>query len=350
MYFYNLPFALDTLRKGQRKDTFFSGIINYLEDNHLPTNIKLQQSIIAEAENYWLFNTFLFHFTVKSSKTVEHKLALCIPLELSNSIFELYHSGLMTSHQGLARTYYKIRQDFVIRNLCKYLYLYIMSCGICSARRDIPFNQKQWSWSSKVIHDFNIIELISMDLKVMPTSFHGYNYPLVMHCNHSDFVITDTLKTRKASEVAESIFQKLICVHGTNIKEIHCDLDTAFKNEIVSTLFTSLGIQFKFCSVQSHQSNPLNKLFRVYQTFWSIILPNMATFGVSWLIWLHFVWTFFEVVICRILAVMKLSMAENRRQLAICNLKGMIWFVHPSIISQIILTFSTNAFMRCVIL
>ncbi len=75
MHFYHLPFALDTLRKGQCKDAFFSDIIRYLEDNHLPTNIKRQQSIIAEAENYLVFNTLLFHFTVKSTKTVEHKLA-----------------------------------------------------------------------------------------------------------------------------------------------------------------------------------------------------------------------------------------------------------------------------------
>ncbi len=64
----------------------------------------------------------------------------------------------------------------------------------------------------------------------MPTSLRGYNYLLVMHCNHSRFVITDTLKIRKASEVAESLFQKLICALGTNIKDIYCNLDTAFKN------------------------------------------------------------------------------------------------------------------------
>ncbi len=67
-----------------------------------------------------------------------------------------------------------------------------MSCRVCSARRDIPFNQKQCSWSSQVIHDFAIMESISMDLKVMPTSFRGYNYLLVMRCNHSHFIITDT--------------------------------------------------------------------------------------------------------------------------------------------------------------
>ncbi len=141
MHFYNLPFALDTLRKGQHKDAFFSDIIKYLEDNHLPTNIKHQLSIIAEAENYRLFKTLLFPFTVKSPKPVEHKIAFCIPLELSDGIFELYHSGLMTSHQGLTRTYHKSRQDFFIRNLYKYLHLYIMSCRVCSARKDIPFNQ-----------------------------------------------------------------------------------------------------------------------------------------------------------------------------------------------------------------
>ncbi len=129
-----------------------------------------------------------------------------------------------------------------------------MSCRICSASQDIPFNQKPQSWSSKVIHDFNIMELISMNLKVMPISFCGYNYILVMHCNHSRFVITDT------SDVAESLFQKLICAHGTNIKEIYCDLDTVFfLNEIVSTLLNLLGIQVEFCSVQSHQSNPAER-------------------------------------------------------------------------------------------
>ncbi len=130
--------------------------MNYLEDNHLHTNVELQNYIIAEAEHYLLLNTLPFHFTVKSSKPVEHKMALCIPLELSDSIFELYHSGLMTSHQGLTKPYYKIRQDFFIKNVYNYLHLYIMSCRVCSARRDIHFNQKQLSWSTQVTHDLEL--------------------------------------------------------------------------------------------------------------------------------------------------------------------------------------------------
>ncbi len=124
-----------------------------------------------------------------------------------------------------------------------------------------------------------------MELKVMPTSFRGYNY---LRCDNSRFIFTDTLKTRKASEVAESLFQKLICAHRTNIKLIYCDLYIAFKNEIVSTLFKTLGITVKFCNVQSHQSNPaehaiqsiLNIIIRYitkYSNLWCL-MSNMVTF------------------------------------------------------------------------
>ncbi len=76
-----------------------------------------------------------------------------------------------------------------------------MSCRVCSAMRNIPFNHKQCRYNN-----FAIMETIIMDLKVMPTSFHGYNYLLVMRCNHPFFINTDMLKTRKASVVTESLF------------------------------------------------------------------------------------------------------------------------------------------------
>ncbi len=199
--------------------------------------------------------------------------------ELCEGLFEIYHSGLLSSNQGLTRTYYKMRQDFYIRNLYKYLYLYIMSCRICSARRDIPFNLKQRSWSSAEIQNFNIMESLSMDLKVMPTSFKGYNYLMVMHCNNSCYIITDVSITRKANEIAESTFQKLICPHGTNINEIYCDLDTAFKNELILILSSSFKIKVKFHSVESYQSNPDEQLI---QSISNIIIHYISKYNNTW--------------------------------------------------------------------
>ncbi len=112
----------------------------------------------------------------RTRRTNDNKITLCIPLQISHKLFEIYHSGILTSHQGLTRTYYKIQQDFYIRNLYKQLHLFIISCYICSARRNIPFNQKQKNWTHAAITDFNIFESMSMDLKVMPSNDRGYNY------------------------------------------------------------------------------------------------------------------------------------------------------------------------------
>ncbi len=148
-----------------------------------------------------------------------------------------------------------------------------MSCHICSARRNIPFNQKQSNWAHTVMTDFKIFESMSMDLKVMPSSDRGYNYLLVMRCNNSRYIITTALKTRQAKEIVEAIFQNLICAHGTNINKTYCDLDTCFKNEIMDLMTKTLGIKVQFCIVESHQSNPAER---------SIQSIYIATYGNKW--------------------------------------------------------------------
>ncbi len=65
-----------------------------------------------------------------------------------------------------------------------------MSCWISSARRNLPFDYKQRNWTHSVITDFKIMDSISMDLKVMPTSDRWYIYLLVMRCNNSRFIVT----------------------------------------------------------------------------------------------------------------------------------------------------------------
>ncbi len=129
------------------------------------------------------------------------------------------------------------------------------------------------------------MEYISVDLKVMPTSFHGYNYLLVMRCNHSRFIITDMLKTIKASEVAKSLFKKLICAHGTNIKEIYCDLNTAFKNKNFQLYSKPWVSKSSFVVFNHIKATQLNVPYKAYRTLLYTILPNTITFGVSCRIW-----------------------------------------------------------------
>ena len=276
---YRLPFSLQALKQAQRKDSFFAPFIKYLESDHLPSNSTARKNILSESDYYALFGGVLFRMVPQRSRDISHKLTLCIPLDLAHKLFEIYHSGLLASHQGITRTFYKIRQDFYVRNLYKHLYLYIMSCRICSARRNIPPNEKHRAWADTSIVDFSIFESLSMDIKVMPASTDGKHYLLVLRCNHSRFIITDALYTRKAVEVAESFFQNVICAHGTNIKKVYCDLDTAFKNAVMDYLTKTFGIEVMFCSVESHQSNPAE---RSIKSVGDLLIHYMATFGNKW--------------------------------------------------------------------
>ncbi len=276
---YKLPFSLEELRKLQRKDAYFSKYIQYLESNHLPSNETARRSIISESDYYALFGGILFRIIPRKKHDIEYKLTLCIPVDLAYRLFDIYHTGLCSGHQGINKCFYRLRQDFYIPNMYKHLYLYIMSCRICSARRHIPINEKPRAWADSVITDFSIFQSLSMDIKVMPCSADGYNYLLVLRCNHSRFIITDALKSRKAVEVSESIFQNVICQHGTNIEKIYCDLDTAFKNAVLSYLLSAFGIQITFCSVESHQSNPAE---RSIKSIGDLLHNYMSTFGNQW--------------------------------------------------------------------
>ncbi len=77
-----------------------------------------------------------------------------------------------------------------------------------------------------------------------------------------------------------------ICAYGINIKEIYCDLDTAFKSKIVSTLLNTLGITVKFFSVLSHQSNPAE---HAIQSVSSILINYIAKYDkYSHILFVHF--------------------------------------------------------------
>ncbi len=83
--FYHLLFEMEVLRK-ERRDKLFAPIIEYLESNNLPSNIKHQQSIISETELFIMLNNVLYHIVDKSAKTFHYKIALCIPLEQAHQI------------------------------------------------------------------------------------------------------------------------------------------------------------------------------------------------------------------------------------------------------------------------
>ncbi len=248
---YQLPFDMIQLATAQLNDPYFKPFIQYLKHDSLPTNKRLRKNIMSQSENYILFNNVLFRTT--SSTKVHDKLALCIPEKFAYQLFEKYHNNMLSSHLGILKTFYKIRENFYLRNLYIELYRYIMSCRLCAARRDMSINDKSTTYVERLIEDFSPFHTISMDISVLPPC-EDYRYLLVMRCQITRYVITQHLVTRDAICVAEALFQNIFLKFGPP-KVIIADLDSAFKNSLIDAMTKAMGIKIIFVSKDNHKSN-----------------------------------------------------------------------------------------------
>ena len=94
------------LVKVYQHSTHFRDIYQYVMDGKLPSSIKAQNCIRAEALNYVVINNFLFRI-------------------------DTYNNSLLAGHQGPYHMAMTIRQKYFIHNLMNKVKRYIEACHMC---------------------------------------------------------------------------------------------------------------------------------------------------------------------------------------------------------------------------
>ena len=114
-----LPIQAQDLIKAYQHSTRFCDIYQYITNGKLPSSIKVQNCIRAEALNYVVINHFLFRIDTQKDKDADkgNSFLLVIPEKYEPIIFNTYHDSLLAGHQGPYRTAMTIRQKFFIHNL-----------------------------------------------------------------------------------------------------------------------------------------------------------------------------------------------------------------------------------------
>jgi len=153
----------------------------------------------------------------------------------------------------MQKTVKHLRAHYYIKNLDKKVRDYIKTCRACSARKDIPFNEKKHTWADNIITNLEPMKLLYMDIKYLPKTKSGNRYLLVMKDAHTRYAITHALRNKTAISVAEALMTTFMIYEPC--KYIVCDQGTEFKNLLVQTLLESFNIKVHFCSVANHSSN-----------------------------------------------------------------------------------------------
>ena len=266
------------LIKAYQHSTRFCDIYQYITDGKLPSSIKAQNCIRAEALNYVVINHFLFRIDTRKDKDIDkgNLFLLVIPKKYEPIIFNTYHDSLLAGHQGPYRTAMTIRQKFFIHNLMNKVKRYIEACHTCLKTK--PKYMKNRPIYGRIPVDYAPMQDLSIDIKTMPQAFGGYHLLLVITCNQTNFTIAVPLRDRTAQTIAEALIYRVIYLFGPP-RQIISDEATEFTSAIIQAILCMLNYRLKVISPYNHGSSKCERQIRMIS---EIIMKHLWDKGQMW--------------------------------------------------------------------
>ena len=273
-----LPIQAQDLVKAYQHSIHFCDIYQYITDGKLPSSVKVQICIRAEALNYVVINNFLFRIDTQKDKDVDkgNLFLLVVPEKYEPIIFNTYHDSLLAGHQGPYHTVMTIRQKFFIHNFMYKVKRYIEACHTCLKTK--PKYMKNQPVYGRIPVDYAPMQHLSIDIKAMPQTFRGYHLLLVITCDKTNFTITVPLRDRTAQTVVEALIYRAIYLFGSP-RQIICDEAMEFSLAIIQAILCMLNCRLKVISSYNHGSS---KCKRQIQMISEIIMKHLWDKGQMW--------------------------------------------------------------------
>ena len=165
---------------------------------------------------------------------------LAIPENFADRIITLYHSRILTGHQGVIKVYLTINEKFFIQDLIHYLRAYIKGFPICQLHR----NEKPQPilLQDGINHNYKAITRLHMDLKVMPRSYKGHIFILVVIDEVTNFMVTIPIHQSTSEEIGDALTEHVFGKYSIPECMI-MDENSAFMSILIMYLFKKLGIE-----------------------------------------------------------------------------------------------------------
>ncbi|XP_055955077.1 uncharacterized protein LOC130010906 [Patella vulgata] len=271
---YNLPVDKNQLRLEQETSPFFKPVYDFLSHGILPSNRKAAKSVKHKSEEYIICDHILFRLLIHNDNTFS--LQLAIPESLCHNIIAIYHDSLLSSHQGIVRTYLTIRKLFYFPIMFSTISSYITSCHKCQQFKGKTDNVRMYH--PRIPTEYCTFDKICLDFKSMPASPTGFKHIMVVCDEITRFLICIPLKTLDAETICEAIIQKIVCIFGPPSVLI-TDAASSLTGKLVSILCSALQIDHKLISVSNHGSLMVE---RHIKSISDLLKFNLNQYGTDW--------------------------------------------------------------------
>ncbi|MCG8622081.1 MAG: DDE-type integrase/transposase/recombinase, partial [Proteobacteria bacterium] len=258
------PLTLDQLRKLQIKDSFCKKTIK-----RVMTDTKDKKMSYP----YFIRQGVLNRYVQDGKQRFETRV---VPQACADNLLRLAHDDL--GHNGSARTYMLLRQNYYWKGMKPQVYKYVKRCSKCQHcnAQVVKYQQGQFS-VPKAPMDF-----ISMDLigEFQPPTSEGYKYALTVICMLTGFTWCVPLKTKKAEEIVKAYMKEVYYGYGGS-RKILSDNGSEFTNDLFKKVAEKLGVEHKIYSPPYHPQS--NGRIEGYHQFLKACLAKHTTKHMEWM-------------------------------------------------------------------
>ncbi|KAE9351975.1 hypothetical protein PR003_g4612, partial [Phytophthora rubi] len=193
------------IKQAQDEEVWIAGLKKYLlgaVHDLSPEDIK---SYNAVGSDYEVDLDGLLFYCPPAKRTTEERdglMRLVVPETLQQDVLHHYHSSLEGGHQGIGRTYQRIRDHFHWRGLYCSVQRYVGECVDCETGKGRPTLQGESPGNIQATYPFQII---AMDhIPSLPKSHKGNTELLIWVDLFTGYVIAKASASRTAQTIAES--------------------------------------------------------------------------------------------------------------------------------------------------
>ncbi|KAJ0392354.1 hypothetical protein P43SY_008719 [Pythium insidiosum] len=159
----------------------------------------------------------------------EQVARLVVPPALRDDVMHLHHSDMQGGHQGISRTYERLRAEYYWREMYRDVERFVTQCEDCATAKGTPPGASPSP--GNVMPDYPM-HIISMDFVIpLPASRQGSTALLLFQDMFSGYIMCKAMKDTSAQAVAEAYEEVVFRRFGAS-SEIRHDRDPRFMSEV----------------------------------------------------------------------------------------------------------------------
>ncbi|GMF68824.1 unnamed protein product [Phytophthora fragariaefolia] len=230
------------IRVHHEQDTYPSEIMSFLKGDIERFSPRRLRKISKVADLFALDARDVLYRLARSTRGRPRDFVdeprLVIPDSLRSDMLHYAHEDFQGGHQGITRTYEKLRSEFYWPGMYADVEHYVKECVDCASGKGRPPNEGP---SPGNIEPRRPFEVVSMDFVThMPASERGNTFLFLFQDAFSGYVMCKPMRSTTAQDVAE-VYEECVFRRFGASSMVRHDQDPRFMSEVFTRFRELLG-------------------------------------------------------------------------------------------------------------